>query len=237
MPTLAACPPADLPLLSLACIGWSRFARDPDTEPRIFIIDQINCRPLAPGGPALRALTEALTQCQTSVAIPPRFARARPRHRDNRLVADPANPTTDFFAECFSTSRLDDNGGDPDAIPWNVTFYKAGSGDDPPVYDTTNQPPTDYSIAQEIVPPTNDLGPTVVRLRFHLTGTNPLPKGKYVWRLNLGSPNLEALNTNAILRGLPRFPLLVDAPRLTPTGLEPLDSPPSYTFESTFYVD
>lgn len=211
-----ACEPLDLPVVPIACVTWSRFAREPNgtTPPRILQIDNCECRPLAPGAVVVRALVEALTQCRGTVPIAPRFDDISPADGAELVFSG-----TEATVTARSTVPL---ATPPDAT-WQIDFYPLGETTNAPFTWTDAAQPGvgfDFTIAIAL------RDEVFVDLVFTSTGGSlVLPAGTYVWWLNL-TDDIQAQDSSGVLDGDPGFPYVV------PTG----DGKPGGKFRATFYV-
>jgi hypothetical protein len=215
-------PPADdhrgaalPPVVSIACVYWSRFSREAPDASRILSIDNRAFRPLAPGVPPIRALSEVLTQGMTPQATRPRFEMIKPANHGKLDSADGKTATVTAQA----TSRLDA----PQDSTWEIDFYPASPA---PVIHWSKANPPDPALIQ--IQLTTTQGP-VTTISLQLDAPSGLPRGAYRWRLNLKGSLLQAPNTHAVLDGDPRPPDAV------PSG-DDMPTSDDEAFEAVFYV-
>jgi hypothetical protein len=199
-PTDDPCGPAAPPLVPIARVYWSRFARQPATLSRMLLVDN-DSRRLAPGVPPVRALLEALTQCHTTVPTPPTFELISPPNLG--VMASGASTMT-----ATATSPLVEGPGTSPVpgTPWEIYFYPAhaaGPGSVTPAYwSSTSVPLASYNFTIAFTTATPPGGVTTVQLQFVPSGGPlSLPSGTYVWRLNVDGA-IQAAVTHAPMDGV-----------------------------------
>jgi hypothetical protein len=164
-----ACGASEPPIVCLAQVCWDRYSNGGNTQ--ILNIDNCECRPLAPGGPALRAFIESLTGCATPQFLAPRLVEIDPEEAKEFEAADTngsitltATANADVKPEPFSAEKV-----------WEIRYY-AESGTTVEVFDG-NEGPQGRDVTVTFnghdIQITLDAADPVA----------PLPPGTYVWRL------------------------------------------------------
>ncbi|MCA9595097.1 MAG: hypothetical protein KC776_17390 [Myxococcales bacterium] len=215
-PFPGGCDP-EFPVVPIACVAWSRFARDTAGDPRILHIDGTRCRPLAPGGPALRALLEVLTQCHNSLPILPHIVQVEPAFGEELTAAS----TTE--AQVVATSSVELAAG---AVDWSLRFYPDAGGDSE-LWDASNPPANAYGFALDVQVDSAD--PNRITLTLKATGSSlALPAGRYEWTLpNTTSNAIVGAQTDVALDGEPNV-----ISGAVPSG----NGQPGGTFKTLFVV-
>lgn len=211
------CGGSERPAVPLAAVRWDRFARVGGV--RILSVDNVGARLLAPGGPVIRALLEAITQSVSPGPQLPRLVAVEPGDHRELVVAAGA-----VSAEVVAVSELPL--GTPPSARWELDLHRAG-GTEVERYDVARPPTNLFTVALAVEPDAAGRVNRVV-LRFKALGGQPLrmPAGTYVWRINLAGGELAAQTTGALLDGEP-------APvRTLPSG----DGRPGGTFSARFFV-
>lgn len=210
LPPEDPCGTGHLPVVPLARIYWSRFARNSQGKSRVLSVD--NCfRPLAPGVPPVRALLDALTQSTALAPTAPRFDKiSPPDHAQITVVTTTTGTTTVITATVTAqaTSLL----APVSSTSWEVYYYPASPTTTTPILwnaSTPPAPPFAFTIALQTssVPSATNPKATAVELVFTSTAsppvTNFLPSGVYRWRLNIDATNpIQALQTHAVVEGI-----------------------------------
>lgn len=229
-------PPADdpcgspsLPVVCLASVFWSRFERSDESGPlpQLLTIDNCSCRPLAPGGPALRALVESLTGCAAPAELLPRILVVEPAEGASVAASD----TDPDFTITATADAILQPAGDLD-LGWQLVYYPPPGVSPlvltPTVYPTSaGDGPGGSSASISLVDPGSPDG-RVIQIAF--TGGTGFPEGTYVWKIFNGSASpavpLDAVSNDQQLDGEPNPPSAV------PSG----NGQPGGAFEARFVV-
>lgn len=219
-PTDDPCGNQVLPVVCLAVVCWSRFDRG--SLPQLLAIDNCGCRPIAPGGPMIRALVESLTGCATPSALLPRFVMISPAE-DATVNTSDTNP--DFTISATADAILEVAAGDLDA-GWELVYYPTDAGVPLHYPDSSGQGPGASAVSIALTDPGS---PDGRRVEISFAGDG-FPAGTYVWRIfnTITSPasELESLANSQQLDGEP------NPPDAVPSG----NGQPGGTFEARFVV-
>jgi hypothetical protein len=196
------------PVVPIAHVFWSRFALEEPSQ--ILNVDNCSLRPLAPGGPAIRALVESLTGGAAPATLAPRVVSIEPA---NAAVVTQSDTLSDFTIRAMTNSALVTGTLAP-ADAYEIIYY-AELNVVPEVFTGTDGPAGSVVTATYVeATPSAAMG---IELTFTDVDTSGFPIGTYVFRLiNGGTAALPVSGTeilsdvnNAQLDGEPNPPAAV----------------------------
>ncbi|MEM9193860.1 MAG: hypothetical protein AAGF12_32090 [Myxococcota bacterium] len=224
-PSPPSCPPPSTGVVPLAAAYWSRHSRA--GRSRLLSIDNHAFRPLAPGGPAIRALLEVVTQCTPPVALAPRFVAVEPGHGERLILPDGATSTR---LRATANARLS-AASSLGSLRWEIDFYPE-SGTGVSRWRSGGAAPP-FDVTFEFI---YDGGRTHVELVLTAPSVDPLAldPGTYLWRIAFAvDPSadpveweMRAETTERAVDGEP------NPPQAVPSG----DGGPGGSFEARFFV-
>lgn len=223
-PLDAGCEAMDAPIVPLAKVFWSRFALDADTQ--ILNIDNCSIRPLAPGGPAIRALLEGLTGSAAPSTLAPRIVAIDPPNGANV----PASQTLSNF-KLTATFDATLASSPAASAAWQLLYY-APETSDPAVFSGSSGPAGSTATAQYVVPAGS--GATALEVSFSGVVNPGFGLGTYVFRImNGGTAAIPAPGTalTSAVTGTQ-----VDGEPNPPTAVPSGDGLPGGRFEARFVV-
>jgi hypothetical protein len=203
----SGCLDVTAPVVPIAHVFWSRFALDEESS-QILNVDNCSLRPLAPGGPAIRALVESLTGSATPATLAPRVFILDP---PNGAVITQSQTASNFKIRATFDAILS-NAVTP-GNAYELVFYPQFSAV-PVVFAGTVGPATSVVDPQFITP---SEGITALELTFTGVDSPGFDLGTYVFRLKNGGTaaipqagtELRSEATDAQLDGEPNPPAAV----------------------------
>lgn len=164
------CAAGPLPEVPIACVYWNRIVRSASPTEGVMAIDNVGCRPLAPGVPAVRALLEAVTMCKSPAFHTPSVIMFSPPDHSEFVFG---SGEAKLMADTGMKLAID---GALSADTWSMKYYASGATavDE---WDAISLPPpftVDVSIAT--------VGEkTLIQAAFGETG---FPRGTFEFTLN-----------------------------------------------------